>query len=242
MRRPFAAITALALMAGLSVSPSARADAPAAVNPPPLFKLGPKTPAPSLVFVYDGFSVDASRTAKGAPPERTIGLIKGQIDLVQGVGLKPEVLAFMRQAPILADPAKPDLPGESVRYEPGKGVMIRVSRLAPKKAVLLEGLLEAYADQRPAPAERAEVSRFRSEAAHLSPPRWPRTAAMLKSDSAYFAMTASAYLYGEITREPYTRKDLRQTQPRYFHWLAEYFDDGKARGSPGRGTPRPGAE
>ncbi|QUD86840.1 hypothetical protein [Phenylobacterium montanum] len=227
MRRATAAITAAVSM--LAASP-ALANAPVGMSPQPLFHLGPAKPQPSLAFSYDGFSVDASRTPKGVSADKAVRQIKAQIDLVTHVGLKPEVVAFMRTVPVLADPAKPNAPGESARYVPGQGVMIRVSRLSPKKAVLLEGLLEAYHDQRLAPGQRADVTRFRTEAASRTPPVWPKTAMMLQSDSAFFALTSSAYLYGAITREPYTRKDLRQTQPRYYRWLADLYDQGRVRG------------
>jgi hypothetical protein len=52
---------------------------------------------------------------------------------------------------------------------------------------------------------------------------------MLRDDPDYFALTASAYLYGAITREPYTRANLRKTQPDAYQWLANLFDDGKGR-------------
>ena len=230
MRRPIAAIVGLALAAGLFAGAPGLANAPPSFSPPPLFHLGPKKPQPSLAFTYGGFQVDASQTPKGVSPDKAIRQIKAQIDLVQRLGLKPEVLAFMRTVPILADPAKPNAPGESAHYTAGRGVMIRISRLAPKKPVLLEGLLEAYYDQRLQPPARTDVSGFRSDAKNRKLPLWPNSAMMLQSDSAYFALTASAYLNGEITREPYTRAKLRQTQPRYYRWLATYFDDGRARG------------
>jgi hypothetical protein len=155
--------------------------------------------------------------------------IKAQIDLVEHMGLKPETLAFMRTVPILADPAKPNAQGEAVHYVRGRGVVIRVNKLSPKKPILLGGLLRAYYDQRLAsgPAN-SDIARFRTEAAarHV----WPKTALMLQSDGDYFALTGSAYLHGAITHEPYTRVNLRQTQPRYYRWLAQLFDDGRARG------------
>lgn len=227
MRRPIAAITALAIAASLSVVSSGLAMAPSSFKPPPLFHMGPRKPPPSLAFAYDGFQVDASQAPKGVAPDKAIRQIKAQIDLVDHVGLKPEVIAFMRSTPIRADPAKPNAPGESAHYEPGRGVLVRISRLNPKKPILLEGMLEAYHAERIAPAAAADVTRFRSEAdaRHV----WPKTAMMLQSDRSYFALTASAYLHGEITREPYSRANLRQTQPRYYRWLAMFFDDGRAR-------------
>ena len=230
MRRPSAAIALLALLfwpplAGVS----AAADiVPPAFKPPPLFALPLKKPAPSLVFTYHGFQVDASAAPRGTPPDKAVRQIKAQIDLVEKVGLKPDVLALMRATPILADPTKPNLPGEAAHYVRGRGVVVRIARLAPKKPVVLVGLLQAYADQRLSGPAGQDIARFRGEAAarHV----WPKTALMLQSDGDYFALTASAYLYGAITREPYTRANLKQTQPDYVRWLADRFDDGRPRG------------
>ena len=52
---------------------------------------------------------------------------------------------------------------------------------------------------------------------------------MLQNNQQFFALTSTAYLYGDITREPYTRADLKKTEPQYFQWLATLFDGGKAR-------------
>jgi hypothetical protein len=37
------------------------------------------------------------------------------------------------------------------------------------------------------------------------------------------------YLYGDIPRPPESRKQLRAKQPQYYQWLADLFDDGRAR-------------
>ncbi|HEY2659196.1 MAG TPA: hypothetical protein VGI79_05700 [Caulobacteraceae bacterium] len=230
MRRPSAAVALLALLAGLSTaSPSHALALPKFAPPSTLFDLAPRKPEPSLVFTYDGFQVDGSAAPRGQSADKTVRQIKAQIDLVEHMGLKPETLAFMRTVPILADPAKPNAQGEAVHYVRGRGVVIRVNKLSPKKPILLGGLLRAYYDQRLAsgPAN-SDIARFRTEAAarHV----WPKTALMLQSDGDYFALTGSAYLHGAITHEPYTRVNLRQTQPRYYRWLAQLFDDGRARG------------
>ena len=36
---------------------------------------------------------------------------------------------------------------------------------------------------------------------------------MLQGNDEFFALSAAAYLYGTITREPYTRADLKKTEP-----------------------------
>ncbi len=216
----------LAALAGAAPSLAQQQPRPPAFSPSLLFGLGHRPPPPSLVFSYDGFSVDASAARKVQSPQRTVRLIQAQIDLVRHVGLKPEVLAALRGTPIRADTARL---GETERYVAGQGVLLKVKRLDPRRPALLAGLLRAYYDQRLAAVPAgADIARYRAEA--LTRHAWPKTALMLQSDTDYFALTASAYLYGAITREPYSRADLRQTQPQYYRWLAQLFDGGRARG------------
>jgi len=224
MRRAQAAISLLAALALFGAAPT-QAAAPA-FSAPALFDLLPHKPQPSLVFAYDGFQVDASGARRTQSPEKTVLAVKAQIDLVERVRLKPDILAFMRTVPIKADPTKT---GDPVRYAAGQGVLLKVKRLEPKKALLLAGLLEAYHDQKlNAVPAGADVNRFlvQAQTAH----KWPKSAMMLQSDADYFGLTASTYLWGASTREPYSRQKLRQTQPDYYRWLAQMFDDGHARG------------
>jgi hypothetical protein len=182
-------------------------------------------PEPSLVFSYRGWRVDASPALKGQRPMVTVRKLKTQIDIVEQAGLSPAVLAFMRAIPITATPPTAPDPG---RYVPGKGVFIRAKGLDDKRPTLLRQLLYAYQHQQlPGGFANPVVERLRAEAAakHV----WPKDATMLRSGADYFAMTASAYLYGAITSEPYTRADLKRTQPDAYQWLAGVFDGGRPR-------------
>jgi len=207
---------AAAMVAGAS-APSAQAGLLG-----PLFT---PRPQPSLVFTYHGWRVDASRALKGQQPQVTVRKIKAQIDLVEHVGLSAQVLAFMRTIPITGAPPTTVDPG---RYVPGKGVFIRAKGLDDKRPILLRQLLYAYENlQLPGGFANPVAERLRVEA--VAKHVWPKDATMLRSGADYFALTASAYLYGAITSEPYTRADLRRTQPDACAWLADVFDGGKPR-------------
>ena len=110
----------------------------------------------------------------------------------------------------------------------------KIMRAGPKRldakrpAHAARQLLLAHQDQRlPGGFANPDVARFRQGITdrHV----WPKTAIMLENNGEFFAVTASAYLYGDITREPYTRADLKKTQPDYYQWLANLFDDGRPR-------------
>ena len=188
----------------------------------PLFTAKPE---PSLTFTYRGWRVDASRALKGQRPMVTVRKLKTQIDIVEQAGLSPQILAFMRTVPIIGTAPTALDPG---RYVPGQGVFIRPKGLDDKRPTLLRQLLYAYEHQQlPGGFANPVAERLRAQAAakHV----WPRDAIMLRSGADYFAMTASAYLYGAITSEPYTRADLRRTQPDAYQWLADLFDGGRPR-------------
>jgi hypothetical protein len=204
---------------------------PATASPPlslpQLFKPAAKTPPPSLVFTYRGWRIDASRAARAQPPIKTTRAIQAQIDLVERLNLKPDVIAFMRAQPVLADGVRAT-PGDYAEYVAGRGVLLHAPMLDAKKPILLSGLLKAYmAERLPGGQANLQVMALRDQAAARR--KWPKTALMLQSNENFFTLTAAAYLYGAITREPYSRADLRKTEPACYQWLANLFDGGRPR-------------
>lgn len=204
---------------------------PASAGPtlslPQLFKPEAKAPPPRLVFVYRGWRVDASRAARLQSPAKTTRAIQAQIDLVERLNLKPDTIAFMRAQPVLADGARAAA-GDYAEYVPGRGVLLHARMLDGKKPILLGGLLKAYLAQRvPGGAANPELTALRAQAAARRV--WPKTALMLQDNEAFFSLSGSAYLYGAITREPYSRADLKKTEPGCYQWLANLFDGGRPR-------------
>jgi len=183
------------IAAGLCVVGQAAA-APAPFFGAPLF--APRKPPPSLDFAYRGWQVRADAAARIQRPDRTVRAIKAQIDIVEQAHLKPQMLDAWRALPIYADPSN----GREVgRYSADRRILLRVKRLDAKRPSLLHALLLAYQDRRlPAGFANPDIDRFRQQIAarHV----WPKTAIMLENNGEFFAVTASAYLSGEITREP----------------------------------------
>lgn len=201
---------------------------PAMANPAPFFGapiFGPAGPQPSLEFDYRGWRVRAAAAARVQRPEKTVRAIKAQIDIVEQVGLKPQAARALRAIPIEADNST----GREVgHYTAERRLLLRVKKLDAKRPALLHALLLAYADRLlPGGFNNPDIARYRQQI--IARRVWPKTAAMLQNNGEFFAITASAYLYGEITREPYTRPDLKKTQPDYYQWLAGQFDDGRPR-------------
>ena len=180
--------------------------------------------ADSLVFDYHGWHVDLTKASGVAPDEALTGLVKHQLDITEHVGLKPDVLRFMKTVPIWADPMRRDSgPGH---YQRATGVDVRVRALDRDKPIILHELLHAYHDQLlPAGFRNSEIEGFfeRGKAS------WPADAYMVSNNREFFAVTASVYLFGDIPRPPFSRSLLREKQPDYFKWLADLFDNGKPR-------------
>lgn len=199
----------------------ARAAAP--FFAPSLFAPGP--PPPSLDFSYRGWTIRADAAARAQRPDKTVRAIKAQIDIIEQLRLRPDLIAQLRAEPIYADVSA----GREVgRYSADRRVLLRVRRLDPKRPSLLHAVLLAYQDRHlPGGFANADIGRFRQRI--IDRHVWPKNAMMLQNDGEFFAITASAYLYGAITREPYTRADLRKTQPDYVQWLANLFDGGRPR-------------
>jgi hypothetical protein len=221
MNRRNAVIALIA--AGVCLGERSSASAAPPFFAPSLF--GPSRPSPSLDFTYRGWTVHADAAARIQRPDKTVRGIKTQIDIVEQLRLRPDVIAQMRTEPIYADVSA----GREVgRYSSDRQVLLRVRRLDPKRPSLLHALLLAYQDRHlPGGFANADIARFRQRI--IDRHVWPKNAMMLQNNGEFFAITASAYLYGAITREPYTRADLRKTQPDYLQWLANLFDGGRQR-------------
>jgi hypothetical protein len=53
---------------------------------------------------------------------------------------------------------------------------------------------------------------------------------MLRDNQDFFAYNAATYLCGVITREPYSRANLKKNEPQSYQLMASLFDSGRARG------------
>jgi hypothetical protein len=177
----------------------------------------------SLVFTYKGWNVDASRAAAVQPPERSMVAICRQIDIVEDVGLSPDILRFMRSVRFWIDPLR--MGGGPGHYARTTGVDFHVRQLDPDKPIALHELLHAYHDQclgfdNPAILKFYQAALERSD--------WPRDAQMLKNAPEFFSMTGSAHLFRNIPRPPFSAERLKKTDPEYYAWLSTLLHHARA--------------
>jgi len=196
----------VALLAGIFVATATQADVP-------------------LVFEYHGWHVDLTGAKGAESAAKMVHAVKQQLDIIEHVDLKPDVVDFMRTIPIWANPhAATAGPGH---YGHLKGVDLRVRRLDPHKPIILHEMLHAYHDRKlPEGFKNPDVMRFYERGKTVG---WPADSYMLTNNREFFAVTASVYLFGDIRRAPWSRNELRAKQPRYYQWLADLFDDGHPR-------------
>jgi hypothetical protein len=177
-----------------------------------------------LIFEYHGWRIDLTGARGREADAKMIDTVKRQLDIIERVRLKPQVLQFMRTIKIWANPSGA---GGPAHYAGATGVDLRVRALVPTKPIILHELLHAYHGQQlPGGFNNADIESFFQEARTAG---WPPGSYMLTNDREFFATTVSVYLFGNIPRPPESRSQIRAKQPRYYQWLAEVFDNGRPR-------------
>ena len=172
------------------------------------------------VLHYRGYSVDLSTMAAADIPAVTKA-VSVQIDMVERVGLKAEIIAFFRKVPLKVEP---HLKGFLGTY--GKGVI----NLAPWQIdshdpTLLHEFLHAYHAQKlPSGYDNPEIDAFFKDAA--GKPRYEGTNAsyFLTNNREFFAVTGTIYLNGsQPYNRPYSRAAIKAAQPDYYKFLGTLF-------------------
>ena len=166
---------------------------------------------------YGGFTIDAHRLPGGEVPPLVLASLQKQIDLVNGLEISEAAKAVFRSQTIHLTEGLQS-PGV-VRND---GLFLEASVMDPDKPILLHEVLHEWMRaELPGGARNAKLQSFYHEA--LSSPAYPIGSYMEKNAQEYFAMTASAVLYGTTAREPFTRAQVKKIQPDYYAWLVERF-------------------
>ncbi|MFN7943908.1 MAG: hypothetical protein U0Z53_00905 [Blastocatellia bacterium] len=174
---------------------------------------------------YRGFAVDVASLDLSTNRDALLQALRRQFDIVAGAGLDQRTLDFFRSVPIVINPvamADPTIQGSRVaRYE--RGAMIIVPRVYnPEAPMFLHEFLHAYHDQKlPNGFSNPDILRLFKEAS--SGQAFPGDSYMMSNVSEYFAMAGSAYLYGTVNRDPFTRENVKKQQPALYQWFAKEF-------------------
>lgn len=171
----------------------------------------------SADMAFRGYRAVIAATPGGSPAPETLASFRCQIDIVEAVSLPAQTTAFFRTVPL-------ELSSDTVngRYRTGAGVQLSPRQLSDKTPVLLHEYLHAFHFERMSPARKEELRGYLASARTAGV--FPAGSYMLTNPTEFFAMTASAYLYGAIRREPFSREALRSAMPAYYGWLGETLE------------------
>jgi hypothetical protein len=169
-------------------------------------------------LTYRGFTVEMSAVQNAWNLAAIDSSVKHQIDIVADCGAKPEILAFFRSRLITLDPK---IFGDGGRFNEN-GVAISSSPESPEKPILLHEFLHAYhAQVMPMGVQNPDILLYYNRARNYQ--LYPANEYLLTNQKEFFAVTASLYLWGHVSREPFTRDKLKAQQPIYYAWLGRQF-------------------
>lgn len=189
----------------------------------------PAAGARAADFTYKDWRFDTSGIG-GAAPEATMRSLQAQVDIVEAVPLKPEVLAFFKSVPMTLAPTTRGGPG-AYSFDLHR-MILSTAPDPPQNPVFLHELLHAYHDQRlPGRFANPVVQGFYDQAKASG--RFPPEAYMLKNRAEFFAMAASVTLWGKAARPPFRRSTVKRDLPAFYAWtLVEFTPTGTEQGLP----------
>jgi hypothetical protein len=155
---------------------------------------------------------------QGAPETPEIAAaLAAQIALVEALPIDPAIIAFFAGQRIAVD----TIPGSMSRIAPD-GVHFERRAVPSDDPMLLHELLHRYHLLRLSDGYRnADVIGFYKEAQASG--LYPATAYMLSHPIEFFAMTASAVLYGRLARPPFSRAEVAGKSPGFYRWIVREF-------------------
>ena len=179
--------------------------------------------AQNSVLQSRGFRVNFAGINKAARKNAILNSVKEQIDIVERVGLSRENLVFFKTVPIVMLADSSGTPGVYKRSD--KTVYLKGKDLSSNKPILLHEFLHAYHNQRlPQGLNNKQVNDFYVKA-QKEFPEFKGENYFLQNEKEFFAVTASIYLFGEISRPPYNRRSIKDKMPLYYKYLASLFGE-----------------
>lgn len=174
----------------------------------------PPSPAGAAgTFDYHGFRFDTAAIDGAADEAAILDGAKAQVEIVEGVGLTPATLTFLRGYVVHLSR------GSGGGHFGRDGVAINLTAHRDDRPILLHEEMHAFQNGRlPGGMRNPAMRRFFARA--RTPGLWPAGSYMLRTEGEFFAMTTSVALYGHAARPPFTRAALAARQPDYLAWIA----------------------
>lgn len=165
-------------------------------------------------ITLDGYDV---RGAAGLD-EKVLESIRGQIALVEALPVSGSAKAFFRQQTIWIDRRK----GQG-GHSGKRGVSLKAVVHPADRPILLHELLHMHHfRQLPGGIDNRMVADAFRRARNRGV--WPEDSYVMSNKREFYAMTASAVLYGRVARPPNSREEVAEQLPVYYQWLVDTFE------------------
>lgn len=176
-------------------------------------------PAAAASWEYSGWRFDTSG-AKGALSPELIQSFQRQIDMVEGLKIKPEIKRFWRGLTAYVEPTTRGGPGA---YSDIRRRMELSMTPQPKdNPVLLHELIHAWHDQQLSGGFRNPMVRKLFTDAEKSR-QFPPQSYMMENPVEFIAMCASVVLWGKAARPPFERANVKAKLPQAYAFIVEEF-------------------
>lgn len=166
---------------------------------------------------YKGYLIDTSGWSGGLEGD-AMARLRGQIDIVEQVGLPASVVVFFKSRPLVLDHSLRQ-PGEDMNGRLVINPML-VDNIHP---VALHEYLHALHFERLGlrnPEIRAAYGRAMSQGFY---PGKYRNAHFLENEKEYFAVLGTIYLFGNIQQPPFNCQISKERDPAFIAFLAGVF-------------------
>ena len=175
---------------------------------------------------YRGFHIDdhlLNEEQKASFTAQDLSSVQRQVDIVEAVGLPPELLDVLKKVKIIVDPQLKNNPGVfSARA--GQGIVsIQPIIFEEDKPILLHELLHAYHYYVLSLKNPAILKAYDAAKHNESYPAAYQRAHFLSNEKEFFAVTGTIYLFGNIHQPPFDCKVLSTSDPAYLDFLEKTF-------------------
>ena len=173
-------------------------------------------------LAYKGFTIDTTAVGSMDGRDAFLEALRQQIDIVDAVELKTAAKQFLRSVRLDVILINQGPSRDVASYFGDRRIVIRSYLQRGENPILLHELLHAYHDQKlQGGFDNPDIERLYRQAKAREV--FAADAYVLSNVREYFAMMASVYLNGSAGREPFTRENIRVTQPDCYEWLEREF-------------------
>jgi hypothetical protein len=175
---------------------------------------------------YHGFHIDdhlLSDEQKARFSSLDAPSLDRQLDIVESVGLAPDILNFFRGITIFVDPALRGNPGYFSVRDGQAIISVQPIVFAENKPILLHELLHAYHYGVLSMRNQTILDAYDAAKHGNFYPAPFQNSHFLSNEKEFFAISGTIYLFGKIQQPPFDCAILANTAPDYLAFLGKTF-------------------